>query len=221
MHVGVAGFIATLIPAVLVSLVTQPKYYGTVGWSIDPATGSREEVELMDIDLKVLDLLRYGHDSMAEITDALQVDSRYSNASIERLDRGGYLKRRALWGSNFYSFDITEKGLAVLPKLSDKEAEMAKDGLKPLYLKVLRLSGKSPEELPQFAKDEGLPSLVVASIISHLARKGYLAERGIWRRIIEVTDKGKGVLAKYSADTSANIISTISIDKTMPPNINA
>ncbi|KKM11528.1 sodium:solute symporter [Clostridiales bacterium PH28_bin88] len=198
MHVGVAGLFATLIPAVLVSLVTKPKYYGETTWNADPAAGERERVEITDFDHKVLELLRFGHESMAEITDALQVDSRVSNACIERLDRGGYIKRRALWGANFYAIDITEKGIALLPKLSDKEAEMAKDGLKPLYLKVLRLSGKSPEELPQLAKEEGLPSLVVASIISHLVRKGYLVEKGIWRRLIVVTEKGRTILNKYA-----------------------
>lgn len=198
MHVGVAGLFATLIPAVLVSLATKPKYFGETTWNLDPSMGGREKVEITDFDLKILDLLRFGHESMAEITDALEVDSRVSNASIEKLDRGGYIKRQAAWGANFYAFDITEKGLALLPQLSAKDAEMAKDGMRPLYLKVLMLTGNSPEELPKLAKEEGLPSLVVASIISHLARKGYLAEKGIWRRLVMVTDKGKAVLAKYS-----------------------
>jgi len=198
MHVGVAGLLATLIPAVLVSLVTKPKYYGEAGWDLDPQAGKREKVEITEFDLKVLDLLRYGHESMAEITDILQVDSRISNASIERLDRGGYIKRRALWGPDFYAFDLTEKGAALLPKLPEKEERMAKDGLKPLYIKILSLSGQSPEELPRLAREENLPSLVVASIISHLARKGYLVEKGIWKRIIAVTDRGRSILGKYA-----------------------
>lgn len=216
MHVGVAGFIATIVPAVLISLLTKPRYFGETNWNIDPEAGSREEVKLTDFDLQVLDMLRFGHESMAEITDALQVDSRYSNESIERLDRGGYLKRRSGWGADFYAFDITKKGLSILHQLSENETEMAKDGLKPLYIKVLKLSGNSPEELPLFAKEEGLPSLVVASAISHLARKGYLRERGVWRRIIEVTDKGKEVLAKYSTPT----MSSAKNKTVVPPNIN-
>lgn len=198
MHVGVAGLFATLIPAILVSLVTRPKYYGEMSWNLDPSAGGREEVEITDFDRKVLDVLRFGHESMAEITDALQVDSRVSNASIEKLDRGGYVKRRALWGANFYTFEITDKAMALLPQLSDQQAKMAQDGLKPLYLKVLRLSGTSPEELPQLAREEGLPSLVVTSIISHLVRKGYLTEKGIWRRLVVTTAKGKIILKKYA-----------------------
>lgn len=198
MHVGVAGLFATLIPSILVSLVTRPKYYGEMSWNPDPSAGGREEVEITSFDRKVLDVLRFGHESMAEITDALQVDSRVSNASIEKLDRGGYVKRRALWGANFYTFEITDKAMALLPQLSDQQAKMAQDGLKPLYLKVLRLSGTSPEELPQLAREEGLPSLVVASIISHLVRKGYLTEKGIWRRLVVTTAKGKIILKKYA-----------------------
>lgn len=195
MHIGVAGMIATAAPAIIGSLAGQPKYYGKSGWSLQSV--GQEAVSLNDFDMKVLDLLRYGHESMSEITDALQVDSRYSNASIEKLDRGGYLKRRALWGANFYAFDITDKGMEAVEPLADKEAAMARDGLKPVYVRILACTATSPEELAAFMKREGLSSLEVSSAVGHLVRKGYIHEGGLWRRTIHVTDKGRAVLEKY------------------------
>lgn len=198
MHVGAAGFLVTLTVSVLVSLATKPKYYGEPEWNKDPDVGSRQKIELQPLDLQILEMLRYGHDSMSELTDALKVDSRFSNEAVERLDRGGYLKRRSLSGANFYSFEIMPQGLALLPQLPENDAAMAKDGLKPIYLKVLKMAAKSPDKLPDFAKEEGLASLEVASIISHLVKKGYLLEKGLWRRILKVTDKGYNIIERYS-----------------------
>lgn len=134
---------------------------------------------------------------MAEITDALQVDSRISNAGIERLDRGGYLQRRSLTGANFYAFDITPKGLAALPQLAPDLDALAKDGLKPMYVKLLRFVSEAPEKLPDFVRQENLASLEVASAISHLVRLGYLREGGLWRRNLYITDQGRAVLARH------------------------
>ena len=196
MHIGVAGMIATVIPAVIGSLIGKPRYYGEAGWSLQQA--GQEKIDLTEFDLKVLEMLRYGHETMSEITDALQVDSRHSNAGIEKLDRGGYLKRRALWGSNFYAFDITDRGMEKLPPLPDHEAALAKDSLKPMYLRLLSRTAAKPEELPEFVKQENLSSLEVSSAIGHLVRKGYLSEGGLWRRTIDITEKGRSVLAKYA-----------------------
>ncbi len=198
MHVGVAGFIVTLVLSVIISLSTAPKYFGAPSWDKEPGANNRENIETQPIDLKVLEMLRYGHDSMSELTDALKVDSRYSNESVERLDRGGYIKRHALSGANFYSFEITPKGLSLLPKLPEKEATMAADSLKPLYVKVLQMAAKDPEKLPEFAKEENLASLEVASIISHMVKKGYILEKGLWKRVLQVTDKGYSMINKYA-----------------------
>lgn len=198
MHVGVAGFIVTGVVAVIVSILSKPNYYGEADWDINPDGGKREKIEISSFDVKLLELLRYGHDSMSELTDSLKVDSGVSNKAVERLDRGGYLKRRAINGANFYSFEITEKGLSVLPKLSDKEAKMAADGLTDKYLKILRVTDESPEKLPDLVKEEGLTSLEVASAVSHLVKKGYVLEKGVWRRKLEVTEAGRKVLAKYA-----------------------
>lgn len=198
MHVGVFGLIATFVPLVVISLFTRPKYYGDKEWTLEPTVGKREEIELQPLDLQVLDLIRYGHESMAEITDALRVDSRISAESVERLDRGGYIRRRSLYGSGFYMFELTEKGKKALPPLAGRDEEMAGDGLKPQYLELLAFAAESPQKLPRFAVEKGLSSLELANIVAHLIRKGYLLEGGIWRRTIRISDRGRQVLARYT-----------------------
>ncbi|MGB9903638.1 MAG: sodium:solute symporter family transporter [Desulfotomaculales bacterium] len=197
MHIGVFGLIATFVPLVVISLFTRPKYYGEKEWTLEPTAGKREEIELQPLDLQVLELIRYGHESMAEITDALGVDSRISAESVERLDRGGYIRRRSLSGSGFYMFELTAKGKKVLPPLAGRDEEMARDGLRPMYLELLSFAAKNPNELPRFASEKGLSSLEVANIITHLVRKGYLLEGGIWRRTIRISEPGRQMLAKY------------------------
>jgi ABC-2 type transport system permease protein len=97
----------------------------------------------------------------------------------------------------FYAFDITPKGLAVLPQLSPGLEALAKDGLKPMYLKLLQYVSEAPEKLPAFVRQENLASLEVASAISHLVRLGYFKEGGLWRRSLYITDKGKAVLGRH------------------------
>lgn len=196
MHVGVAGLIATLAPAVVISLFTKPKYYG------DPSYSGKEKVELNETDLKVLDLVRYGHRYMSEITDALKTDSHVSNESVEKLDRGGYIKRQGRWGSAFYTFDITPLGESVLPAIEEGRREMARDGLKPEYLDVIKAAGRDPGEITGLAREKGWSSLELSSVVSHLVNLGYLKEAGVWRRILLLTDKGRQIVQKYSGKTA-------------------
>ncbi|MFZ5634896.1 MAG: sodium:solute symporter family transporter [Bacillota bacterium] len=191
MHVGVAGLIATLFPAVLISLVTKPKYYG------DPGFKGQEKAELDETDYKVLDLIRYGYRYMSEITDALKTDSRVSNQSVEKLDRGGYIKRQGKWGSAFYTFAITPLGESVLPQLEESQREMVKDGIMPDHLDVLKAAGQEPEKITRLTEEKGWSSLELASVVSHLINQGYLKETGIWRRILLLTEKGRQVMQKY------------------------
>lgn len=155
MHVGIAGLIATLVPGVVVSLCTRPKYYGEPGWSVDPEKRKPQEVKLEPVDLEVLDMIRHGHESMAEITDALKVDSRLSNAVIERLDLGGYIRRKSLIGAGFYSFELTPRGEQILPALKGRDAEMARDGLKPEYLEVLKAAKGGSQQILDIAARMG------------------------------------------------------------------
>ena len=138
-YLATLGFVVTLVVAIIASLTAQPKYYGQKGWDRVPNDSNRKNISLGQIEKQILELLRIGHIYMADITDSIGTDSNASGKAIETLDQGGYLMRAGMIGTKFYTFSITEKGLNALKPLPDKEAQMAKEGLTPMYLELLRI----------------------------------------------------------------------------------
>lgn len=197
-YLATLGFLVTLIVAVLASLTGKPKYYGESGWERVPTATNRKDVKLDDTDRKILEMIRLGHCYMADLTDALGVDSKTSGASIENLDQGGYIVRAGLSGSKFYTFSITEKGLAALPGLTGAEAEMAKEGLNPLYLGLLKVVMENPENQAEYIQKNGIKSMRMSSICSHLTRQGYIIEGGLFKRKLRITGKGAAAVRKYA-----------------------
>lgn len=197
-YLATLGFIVTLVVAVVASLTSKGKYYGQSGWERVPTATNRKDIALDATDKEVLELLRLGHCYMADITDALGVDSKTSGKAIENLDQGGYLMREGMTGSKFYTFEITEKGLAALPQLSEKETAMAKEGLSPMYVELLDVVANRPDTQAEFVKKYGIKSMKMASVCSHLTRQGYVIEGGLFKRKLRITDKGQAAVKKYA-----------------------
>ena len=192
------GIFFTLVVAVIASLFGQPKYYGRPGWERVPTASNRKEVKLGELEKQILEMLRIGHCYMSDLTDALGVDSKTSGAAVENLDQGGYLVRAGMSGSKFYTFTITEKGLAALPALSGKEAEMAEEFLNPLYVQLLKVVKENPEQQAEFVQKNGIKSMRMSAICSHLTRRGYVVEGGLFKRKLRITEKGAAALQKYA-----------------------
>lgn len=192
------GFVVTLVVAIVASLTGKPKYYGEKGWERVPTASNRKDVKLDATDKQVLEMIRLGHCYMADITDALGVDSKTSGAAIENLDQGGYIVRAGMVGSKFYTFSITEKGEAALPALAGAEGEMAKEGLNPLYVELLQIVDRHPEKQAEFLQKNGIKSMRMSSICSHLTRQGYIIEGGLFKRKLRITEKGKAAVQKYA-----------------------
>ena len=197
-YLATLGLIVTLVVAVIASLAGSPKYYGQAGWDRVPNASNRKDVKLGDMEKQILEMLRVGHCYMSDLTDALGVDSKTSGAAVENLDQGGYIVRAGMIGSKFYTFEITEKGLAVLPALSDAEADMAKDYLNPLYVELLKVVNENPEKQADFVQKNDIKSMRMSAICSHLTRRGYVVEGGLFKRKLRVTDKGVAAIKKYS-----------------------
>ena len=177
-YLATLGLVVTLVVAVIASLFGQPKYYGRPGWERVPTASNRKEVKLGELEKQILEMLRIGHCYMSDLTDALGVDSKTSGAAVENLDQGGYLVRAGMSGSKFYTFTITEKGLAALPALSGKEAEMAEEFLNPLYVQLLKVVKENPKQQAEFVQKNGIKSMRMSAICSHLTRRGYVVEGG-------------------------------------------
>ena len=129
---------------------------------------------------------------------ALWGASMTSGAAVETRDQGGYLVRAGMSGSKFYTFTITEKGLAALPALSGKEAEMAEEFLNPLYVQLLKVVKENPEQQAEFVQKNGIKSMRMSAICSHLTRRGYVVEGGLFKRKLRITEKGAAALQKYA-----------------------
>jgi len=197
-YMATLGFVITLVVAVIASLTAKSKYYGAAGWNRVPSATNRKDVKLNGTDMKVLQMIRLGHLYMADLTDALGVDSKTSNASIENLDQGGYIVRAGMIGSKFYVFSITEKGLAALPALAGSEAAMAKECLTPMYMELLDLVKNHPEKQADFVKRNAIKSLHMASISAHLTRQGYIIEGGLFKRKLRITEKGMAAIREFA-----------------------
>ena len=197
-YLATLGLVVTLVVAVIASLFGQPKYYGRPGWERVPTASNRKEVKLGELEKQILEMLRIGHCYMSDLTDALGVDSKTSGAAVENLDQGGYLVRAGMSGSKFYTFTITEKGLAALPALSGKEAEMAEEFLNPLYVQLLKVVKENPEQQAEFVQRNGIKSMRMSAICSHLTRRGYVVEGGLFKRKLRITEKGAAALQKYA-----------------------
>lgn len=198
-YLAVLGFVVTAAAGVVFTILspTESKYYGRPDWELEPSKNNREKVELNDFDIQVLSLIRYGHQYMSDITDGLKVDSKVSTVAIEKLDRGGYIKRAGKTGSNFYTFEITDKASSVLPKLNGLEEQMSKDFITLNYLEFLKAIEDTSSKLADFIKEKKYNSLQVSSVVSHLSRRGYLEEKGLYKRKLVLTSSGKDIIKKY------------------------
>ncbi|MGF6905593.1 sodium:solute symporter family protein [Fusobacterium sp. PH5-44] len=199
-YLAILGFLVTAVVGIVVTILSprDSKYYGQDNWEIIPNNNNREKIVLDEFDMNVLSLIRVGHKYMADITDGLKVDSKISTESIEKLDRGGYIRRLGKTGSNFYTFELCERGYEVLPKLNDIANEMEKDYLNNHYLEFLKAINISSKELSAEIKRKNYTSLQVSSIVSHLFRRGYILENGLYKRRLSLTSTGEKIIKKYS-----------------------
>lgn len=197
-YMATAGFIITLVAALIGSCFGKPKYYGQKGWERVPTATNRVDVQVNDFDKQVMELIRVGHCYQADITDYLGVDSSKAAESIEKLDQGGYIIRAGMSGTKFFTYSLTEKGEAALPALDGKAAEMAKEYVNPLYVELLSIVKNSPDKQAEFVKKHEIRSMQMAAISSHLTRRGYIIEGGLFKRKLRITDKGAAVVAKYA-----------------------
>lgn len=196
-HMAIVGFLVSVIVGVVTALSSSPSYYGASDWNIKANKNNRVNVELDDFDLQVLSLIRNGHQYLADISDGLKVDAKISSFSIGKLDQGGYIERAGLRGSKFFTFNITKKANDILPVLNKKEEKMLEDYLNTKYVVFLKMALNNPNRLSAFAKEYKMASLQMSSMISHLTRRGYINEKGMFKRKVEITDKGKSMVTKY------------------------
>jgi len=101
--------------------------------------------------------------------------------------------------SKLYTFHITDKGVAAIGDLEGREKEMASVGLTNIYIELLKNITVSVSAQQDFIKKHSIRSMQMAAITSHLTRQGYILEKGIFQRKLEITEKGRSAVQKYAA----------------------
>lgn len=200
-HMSIIGIIATIVPFVLVSLATRPKYYGEPSWTHKGE--SDEAVALTDDDRRIMAYIRSGLDQMCELMDITAWSGEKLNGIIEKLDQSRYICRDGLQGERFWSFRLTKKGEASLPAMRKADADLhSRYGLIEDDVNVLHAIGNdakvSPSEALRTLKDanDRERRREYALSVVKLIRNGYMSESGFLRRVVTVTEKGRRVIAE-------------------------
>ncbi|MFB4159267.1 hypothetical protein ACE1TF_05230 [Geomicrobium sp. JSM 1781026] len=195
-HIGIIGLVVTLSVTVLVSLATQPNYYGNKDWSLD-AQSDKVTIEKNSYEESVLLLIYKGYNTMVQITDMLGVDSSVSNKAIENLDRQGFLQRHKLTGPGFYSFTLTERG----KKHSQPLVTLITENLTREEINFIEQIDAGIEHFNNYIDTENLESLKISAMFSKLKENNYLIEKGLWKRKIIVSKNGKSIIQKFGNST--------------------
>lgn len=57
---------------------------------------------------------------------------------------------------------------------------------------------ENPEQQAEFVQRNGIKSMRMSAICSHLTRRGYVVEGGLFKRKLRITEKGAAALQKYA-----------------------
>lgn len=189
-HMVIPGLIISIGVALVANFFGKSKYDFKV----------RKRQNLSNDEITVLDLIRKGYNTMAEITDLLDVDSSKSSEIVLSLEKAGAIERLGSGGKKFYAFRVTEFGRTLPTKIDPNEIF---EGIDKESLKILEYVEKSSQiYTDDLVELTGLNSMAIATIVSSLIRRGYLVEKGIWRRIIKISQKGKTLIKKYGNSKS-------------------
>ncbi len=202
-HVGVAGLVVGVFFALVVTFATKPRYYGESSWQKTPNEQNREKVDLEEQDIRVLQFIYQGYETMSELSDMVGADVAILNINIEKLDLGGYIERDSLLGSGFYSFKVTDWGKEKLIDLTEEQKQLADNNLTHESLKVLRIAKNDPNKLVELVTSEELSSLKLSTLLAKLIRNGYLIEGGFWKRTISMSGSGEQILEQFESVKTA------------------
>lgn len=196
-HMSIVGIVTTIIPFVVVSLVTKPKYYGAASWK---AVGTSDiQISLNEDDILIMSYIRKGFTHMSELLDITAWSGEKVNSVIETLDQNRYLCRDGLRAEKFWSFSLTEKGRQALPAVTDAEDALMKQGLTHIDLEVLGAIRDGKTVMPSAAVSHlTFPAdqrREYAMSVVKLIRQGHIRESGFLRRMITITDTGKQILS--------------------------
>lgn len=196
LHMSIIGIVTAIIPTVIVSLLTKPKYYGEASWK--RCGESQAEIPLSKEDKQIIGYIDEGFTQMCELMDITTFAGEHLNQIIEKLDQNRYLCRDGLFAEKFWSFTLTEKGKKVVKSLQLPERKT--DGIMGYDLEILKKLNVGVKTNPgviisEMAKPDDPMKREYAAAVVKLIRGGYIAESGFLRREVSLTLKGQELVA--------------------------
>lgn len=196
-HMSIVGVVTIIIPTVVISLLTQPKYYGDPSWT--PGSSIISEKPNAE-ETQILLNIRKGYESLADLIDISKSTCSKINPMIEKLDKAGYIDRGALTGSKFWTFDLTKKAEEFLPAMSTEDQRLKQYGMYSMDYHILKSTEGQPKkraiDIVRAIKKEDIDLTEMTLSIVKLCKLGYLKESGFFKRIVVITSAGEEVLKK-------------------------
>lgn len=146
-------------------------------------------------------LLREGRTRMDELADSLGLSAVDTERIVRAAERRGDVTRQSYTASGLYTILLTEQGITRLPPLSEREAQLARQDLTERDVTVLRFvesEGRCNAGRIHEGMGDPVEPIELIPVLTHLVRVGYLAESGLLRRYVELTDTGRQALAAVS-----------------------
>jgi SSS family solute:Na+ symporter len=199
-HPAIVGSIVVFAVIPVVSIFTRPKYFGELNWKVKPS-----ETELLqpipagigEPEREVMKAIRRGYVTLADIVDLFSDKaSSEVNDIVERCDVNRLIAREALYGLGLFTFSLTDKGVKFLEPLSSEDEKLQTKGLDTMSIEMLRIADRDPKNyVDDFIKD-GKTILGAQAVANRLVKLGYVKNKGIFQREIQITEKGREILGQ-------------------------
>jgi DNA-binding MarR family transcriptional regulator len=165
--------------------------------------GIRDRFELEEeetVEGKYEELLKFvqsGRNRTDELADGLGLSGVETEYLIREGEKNGDVVRDGYTGKKLYTIRITSQGESKLPEISETDAKLAEYNLTELDYKVLKIiADVGPCTIQPILKEFSIdiPPIKVIPVLNHLVRENYCESSGLWRRYVEITDRGQSVI---------------------------
>ncbi len=185
----------SLVVAVVISLVTKPKYYAIAKQYKPEAANYLNDRELHPKEIGILNAIAIGANRFSDFIDTTQLDGQLVNAYVETMERHGCIIREGFFGAKFYTFMLTELGRKKLHETIPDQQEILEQGMDNRGLQALQAASKQDKFVTEdIALSLGMAPLDVVPVLTGLHRQGYLTDSGLFRRRLQITPKGREFL---------------------------
>lgn len=148
----------------------------------------------------ILECIREGRPTLADFVDCTGRDAADVMAVTGSMQEEGLIRSLSDRGIGSLTYELTRKGEGLLPPLDESGRKLLSGyGLGSADLTILKTVAVKGEMLQdEIARQLKLPNDETISRLTHLVEKGYLLDRGLFRRILRISEKGRKVVTQAS-----------------------